>query len=158
MESTEERKREREREREGGKRGKIRSIRGGQWNPAVEMPCFIAFPKIYCREIATLGYLSIGQEVAAEGWGRKYRINNYYWLPVRDSGTRAIFATRYPCCRCFQAALVHVVAPGLVPPAESPRIVPTAAPFVFIPEKLKSLQVPPRPSVINPLSGVRIGK
>lgn len=34
-------------------RKKIRSIRGGEWNPTVEMACFIAFPKIYCREIAT---------------------------------------------------------------------------------------------------------
>ena len=73
-------KREREKERERKKKN-CRSIRGGEWNPTVEMACFIAFPKIYCREIATPG--SIGVSIGRRG--RKYWINNYYWLPVRDT-------------------------------------------------------------------------
>ena len=50
-----ERVREWEKERERERKKNCRSIRGGEWNPTVEMACFIAFPKIYCREIATPG-------------------------------------------------------------------------------------------------------
>ena len=75
-------KKKREREREE-KKEKIRSIRGGEWNPTVEMACFIAFPKIYCREIATFGYLY--RVPVAENTGLTIIIG---WLAV----IRGIFA------------------------------------------------------------------
>lgn len=73
-----EQKKEREKKKE-----KIRSIRGGEWNPTVEMACFIAFPKIYCREIATFGYLY--RVPVAENTGLTIIIG---WLAV----IRGIFA------------------------------------------------------------------
>ena len=75
-------KKKREREREE-KKEKIRSIRGGEWNPTVEMACFIAFPKIYSREIATFGYLY--RVPVAENTGLTIIIG---WLAV----IRGIFA------------------------------------------------------------------